>query len=144
MTGTDGGTDVPKDTATDLASDLVSDAPADTTTDTGGANLAVLCPGAPGDAGRSGATTAMSAADFCAVYLQTCTGGINPDGGPTTLSACMTAYNALVYDNTKMCRSYHVCNAAVYFPTAMPLHCGHANGNPPCADINPNPDASGQ
>ena len=135
--GTDAAVDAPRDTAADAP----ADAPSDATTDSG-VNLAALCPGVPGDAGRLTGSPQMTAADFCATYLQTCTGAANPDGGgPTTMQACVSMYNALNSDVTRECRSYHVCNAAVYFVNSVPLHCGHAIGIGLCQDTTP--DASG-
>lgn len=104
----------------------------------GGLNLAELCPASPM---RTMTSPAMTAATFCELYFQTCTGANNPaDGGYTSQSECMVAYTALLSESTRECRSDHVCNAAVYFTGAVPLHCGHAAGNPPCADVVP--DAS--
>jgi hypothetical protein len=124
--GTDAAADAPRDTASD------SPAPTDASL-----NLAELCPRQPdgGPAIRMMYSPAMTPTEFCTLYLQTCGGTNNPDGGPTTLSACMATYTGLTYETTRECRSDHVCNAAVYFPGAVALHCGHANGNPPCADV---------
>ena len=129
--------------------DAAADAPHDTVvvTDTGtdtNLNVGALCPGAPGDGGRTMTSPAMTAMQFCQLYLQTCTGASNPDGGPTMLSTCMATYSGLNSEASRECRSDHVCNAAVYFnttPALILLHCGHANGNPPCADTAP--DAGG-
>jgi hypothetical protein len=132
-----------------MTTDAAADAPHDTivVTDTGtdtAINVAALCPGVPGDAGRTMTSPAMTAMQFCQLYLQTCTGASNPDGGPTMLSTCMATYSGLNSEASRECRSDHVCNAAVYFnttPASILLHCGHANGNPPCADTAP--DAGG-
>jgi hypothetical protein len=105
-----------------------TDAPADS-----GVSLSALCPAAPNM--RNAMTTAMSAADFCAIYLATCEGANMPDGGYTALAACMTAYNGLQFDTTRECRSYHVCNAAVYGVAIAATHCGHSIGIGLCADV---------
>ncbi len=144
---TDAAADAPHDTAADAPHDTV--VVTDSGTDSG-INVAALCPGAPGDGGRTMTSAAMTALEFCTLYLQTCTGANNPDGGPTMLSTCMATYTGLNSEAARECRSDHVCNAAVYFTTAVMLHCGHANGNPPCADTVPDAatdvatDASGQ
>lgn len=70
----------------------------------------------------------FSAADFCKLYLATCQGLANslPD-----MSSCLANYNAaanLMSGNMQHCRSNHICNAAVFFPAAYVVHCGHAIG----------------
>jgi hypothetical protein len=134
--GTDAAADAPRDTA-----------PTDATTDSG-VNIAALCPKVDGGAVRGSTSPAMTAAEYCSLYLQTCMGAANPaDGGYTMMAQCMTAYNALNADLTRECRSYHVCNAAAYADITMPpvvaLHCGHAVGIGLCADTAPADAASG-
>jgi hypothetical protein len=112
----------------------------DASSDTGGVNLAVLCPTNPM---RNAATAAMTATDFCHVYLQGCTGANNPsDGGFTSQASCEAAYTALNFDSTRMCRSYHVCNAVSYVTNGQAVHCPHAVGIGLCADTAPAGDAS--
>ncbi len=42
-----------------------------------------------------------------------------------------------MFDSTRECRSYHVCNSASYDPSQGLLHCGHAIGVAMCADTGP-------
>jgi hypothetical protein len=121
-TGNDGSTDAPADTST-----------TDTSTSDGGLNLATLCPAAPNM--RTATSPSMTAAQYCAIYLATCTGANMPDGGLTTEQSCETAFNNLMAEATRECRSDHVCNAAVYFTAAVALHCGHSVGVGLCQDV---------
>jgi hypothetical protein len=69
---------------------------------------------------------AMTAANFCAILLGTCTGA-NLDAAYNTPEKCATAYMA----STKMmCQSYHVCNAVRTMD--LGTHCPHAQGASPC------------
>ena len=81
----------------------------------------------------------MTEAEFCQLYFQTCIGANAPAGGYTALADCKTAYANLTFDNTRDCRSYHVCNAVSYDTLNAQAHCGHAIGIGLCAD-----DGSGQ
>jgi hypothetical protein len=105
-----------------------------------GVNIAELCPTAPGP--RLTNSPAMTATDFCTLFLQVCSGADSPaDGGFTSETDCEAAYTDLLYQTTRECRSYHVCNAAAYVPSSAALHCGHAVGILLCEDT---PPASGQ
>jgi hypothetical protein len=131
---TDAGADVPRDTAADMSV-------ADTATD--GGPFAALCPGTPAAPGRNVNTPSMTPAEFCSIYLATCVGGtVMPDGGYTTQTDCVNGYTALFTEATKACRSYHVCNAAVYGTAIVATHCGHAVGIGLCP--NTPADAGGQ
>jgi hypothetical protein len=74
---------------------------------------------------------AMAAADFCAIFLDTCSGvaDFTIPAGFTTTQMCTSSYAALS-DSLRMCRSYHLCNA---ISTGDPMpHCQHAVGIGAC------------
>ena len=122
--------------ATDAGHDTVADTSGgDTSIDATGdaAVLAALCPAAP--TARNALSPSMTAAQYCMLYLQTCGGANMPDGGYTSEATCETAFAALAYETTRECRSYHVCNAAVYNPASVALHCGHSIGIGLCGDV---------
>lgn len=140
----DSGTDVPgTDAGTDTPADMAAnDAPADmSNADTGPAD-------APTDASFTAITcamtrfqgngdgTALSAADFCTIYLGVCATGAR-DAASATRTACEAAYTATsasdggLYGNNGACKSVHVCNA--YTTGNITLHCPHAEGMTPCA-----------
>jgi hypothetical protein len=73
----------------------------------------------------------MAAADFCAIFLDTCSGvaDFTIPAGFTTTQMCTSSYAALS-DSLRMCRSYHLCNA---ISTGDPMpHCQHAVGIGAC------------
>jgi hypothetical protein len=75
---------------------------------------------------KAAGTPTFSAADFCALFEATCSAYIIPTATLTNSQAtCETAYAALGA-MPRMCRSQHVCNAAVAGPLAT--HCPHAQG----------------
>jgi len=99
---------------------------------TGGASGA----GGAGGAGGSGvpactSTTstspAMSAADFCAIFIDACSGvtGFTVPPEYSTPAMCVTSYSDLT-DSQRTCRSYHVCNAVT--TGLKTTHCPHAVG----------------
>jgi hypothetical protein len=94
-------------------------------------NVAALCPTTPK---RLDTTRSMTAAEFCPLYLQSCKGADNPSGGYTSESQCEAGYNGLMFENTRECRSYHLCNSAAYDPKNALLHCLHTMGVMLCAD----------
>ena len=96
-----------------------------------GANVGALCPQAPQ---RTTDSPAMTAAQFCQLYLQTCDGTKNPPGGYTAEVDCERAYGRLTFETTRECRSYHICNSASYDTTNVVIHCRHALGLDMCAD----------
>jgi hypothetical protein len=70
----------------------------------------------------------FSASDFCTLYLATCQG---VKDALTDMTSCLASYNAaasLPSGDMQHCRSNHVCNAAVFYPEAFVMHCGHAIG----------------
>jgi hypothetical protein len=96
-----------------------------------GSDLGRLCPSAPM---RVTTSPALTAAEFCQLYLETCTGVSNPAGGYTTLTDCETAYARFSFESTRECRSYHLCNSASYDTPNVVVHCMHAVGIGMCAD----------
>ena len=96
-----------------------------------GSDVATLCPSTPM---RSATSTALTAAEFCQLYLETCSGVSNPPGGYTTLTDCETAWARFTFETTRECRSYHLCNSASYDKTNVVVHCMHAMGISMCAD----------
>jgi hypothetical protein len=94
-------------------------------------NLEALC---PTTSRRVAATPAMTAVQFCQLYLQTCVDANNPPGGYTTMADCQAAYPSLMFETARECRSYHLCNAASYDATAVLLHCRHTMGLGICVD----------
>ena len=93
-----------------------------------------VCPANPQRVMTSPAMTAM---EFCQVYMETCTGAKMPQGGYITEAECEAAYTGLMFDSTRECRSYHLCNAASYDMSNALLHCGHTVGIAMCADTAP-------
>jgi hypothetical protein len=84
----------------------------------------------------TGESAAMSAENFCKIFLATCGTATT---GYTTTAECMTAYTASVAKpNLHMCVSYHLCNAVANTGTMRTTHCGHASspGTAPCAQTN--------
>jgi hypothetical protein len=96
-----------------------------------GADIEAFCPSI---AKRVATTPALTAAQFCQLYLQTCVDASNPPGGYTTLADCEAAYPALMFETTRECRSYHLCNAASYDTAEEVLHCLHTMGLGLCLD----------
>ena len=66
--------------------------------------------------------------DFCTLYLATCTGTNNGYGSTTDCLNGYMASSALSDGDQQHCRSYHVCNASIFDPSRVSLHCGHAAG----------------
>ena len=93
-----------------------------------------LCPSSPQ---RVTTSSAMTAGEFCQLYMQTCTGSKNPPTGYITEAECEMAYTGLQFESTRECRSYHICNSASYDTQNGLLHCGHAVGAGMCADTGP-------
>jgi hypothetical protein len=93
-----------------------------------------VCPTSPQ---RMASSSAMTAAEFCEVYMQTCTGSKAPPGSYITQAECEAAFTGLSFDSTRECRSYHLCNSAAYDSGNGLLHCGHAVGINGCADTGP-------
>jgi hypothetical protein len=102
-----------------------------------GPDVAALCPGSATNPGRTLATAAMAPSEYCALFLQTCSGANSPRGGYTTEASCEAGYNSLMFDSTRECRSYHLCNSAAYDNGNQLLHCGHAVGIDLCGDTGP-------
>jgi hypothetical protein len=94
-------------------------------------NLGALCPTDPLRAQNSPAMTAM---EFCQLYVQTCTGANSPPNNYATEAECERAYDAFMFETTRECRSYHLCNSAAYDPKNVALHCRHSIGLDMCAD----------
>lgn len=93
-----------------------------------------VCPTNPQ---RMATSSQMTPAEFCQVYMQTCSGANAPPNSPITEPECESEYMGLMFDSTRECRSYHVCNAASY-DSGMPLlHCRHAFGLDLCGDTGP-------
>lgn len=93
-----------------------------------------VCPTSPQ---RTANSSAMTAAEFCEVYMQTCSGSKAPPGSYITQAECEEAYSGLMFDSTRECRSYHLCNSASYDTSNGLLHCGHAFGSTLCLDTAP-------
>ncbi|HEX3697156.1 MAG TPA: hypothetical protein VH374_17405 [Polyangia bacterium] len=128
-TGTGGeATDAPVDmstteTGTDTGADTMTEAGGDTAPKT----AAQLCTTNPM---LTAATPAFSAADFCNIYWATCN---HTTTGYTTEAECVTSYTTAMANATNgSCRSYHLCNAAVYDSGNAVTHCGHARGESIC------------
>ena len=96
-----------------------------------GSNAGALCPTNPLRAQES---PAMTAAEFCQLYLQTCTGAASPPNSYATEAECERAYDNFAFETTRECRSYHLCNSAVYDTKNVALHCRHSIGLDMCAD----------
>jgi len=90
------------------------------TTDGGGTDAPL-----PQCTSTTATSTAMSASDFCKIYIATC--GTSRTGY-TSEAECETSYGAVT--TQKMCRSYHLCNAVSTHDTAT--HCPHAVGIGQC------------
>ena len=72
---------------------------------------------------------AMSADNFCALFLATCGTAYQ---GYTTSAECLATYAALAATpQRRVCQSYHLCNAVTTHATAV--HCPHAAGLSVCA-----------
>ena len=91
----------------------------------------------PSDPQRTGDNPAMTPMEFCQVYVQTCMGTNTPPGGYITEAECEAAYTGLMFDSTRECRSYHLCNAAAYDTMNALMHCGHSIGVGLCLDTGP-------
>ena len=102
-----------------------------------GADVGALCPGSTSSPGRTAVSAAMTAKDFCGLFLQTCKGASNPQGVESTEAECEAEYSALRFTSTQECRSFHVCNSAAYDPMDALLHCQHAVGINLCGDTGP-------
>jgi hypothetical protein len=96
-----------------------------------GSDVGALCPTSPG---RVADSPAMTAAEFCQLYLETCTGAASPPNTYATEAECERAYDGLTFETTRQCRSYHLCNSAAYDPKNDVLHCRHTIGLDMCAD----------
>jgi hypothetical protein len=73
---------------------------------------------------------ALPIASYCAILAATC------KGGDLKVAYGSEASCTMVYDvsTKKQCQSYHLCLAArATTPATVTLHCGHAQGNAPCA-----------
>jgi hypothetical protein len=101
---------------------------------TSNALLNQVCPANPQ---RSPVSPAMTPMEFCQIYIQSCSGANTPPGGYITETECEAGYTGLMFDTTRECRSYHLCNAASYDTTNGLMHCGHAVGVGLCADSGP-------
>jgi len=124
-----------------------ADARDDQATGTGGTTGAAGTSGAGGRGGATGGAggslplctsdtltdPAMSAADFCAIFLNGCSGvpGFTIPSGYTTVAMCETSYAALT-EATRMCRSYHLCTAVAPNMNTTMAHCLHATGTGEC------------
>jgi hypothetical protein len=86
--------------------------------------------GVPACTSTSSDSPAMTASNFCTIFLSGCAGvtGFTIPAGYTTMQMCTTSYAGLTVAQ-QMCRSYHVCNAISI--SAM-THCPHAGGAAPC------------
>ena len=102
-----------------------------------GSDVGALCPGTANNPGRTATSAAMTAKEFCQLFLETCNGVNSPRDGYTTEAECETAYSGLTFTSTQECRSYHVCNSAAYDKKDTLLHCQHAVGINLCADTAP-------
>ena len=91
----------------------------------------------PSNPQRMASSSAMTATEFCRIFMQTCTGTKSPPGGYITEAECETAYSGLMFESTRECRSYHICNSASYDTSNGLLHCRHAVGLDLCADTGP-------
>lgn len=76
---------------------------------------------------------AMSAADFCAIFLNGCSdvSGFTIPAGYTTIAMCEASYGALT-EALRMCRSYHLCTAVSPNMGTTMAHCLHATGTGEC------------
>jgi hypothetical protein len=101
----------------------------------GGTNLVdQVC---PTTTQRMMTSPAMTPTEFCQVYMQTCMGAASPPGGYITEAECEAAYTGLMFESTRECRSYHLCNAASYDMRNVGLHCQHTVGVGLCPDSGP-------
>lgn len=100
----------------------------------GGASLAAsLCPGTGGMYTDS-SQTAMTASDFCTLFLQNCG---TTTAGHATMAECMTTYTSTLTMAVRngsnngtigACESYHMCNVI----NVGAGHCQHAAGAAIC------------
>jgi len=90
-----------------------------------------VCPSSPQ---RVATSVAMTASEFCQIYMVTCSGSKAPTGSYATEAECEQAYTGLMFESTRECRSYHLCNSASYDTTNALLHCRHSFGLDLCAD----------
>jgi hypothetical protein len=93
-----------------------------------------VCPTSPQ---RVATSSAMTAPEFCQIFIQTCSGSNAPPGGYITEAECEMAYTGLMFESTRQCRSYHICNSASYDTSNALLHCRHTVGLDLCADTGP-------
>jgi hypothetical protein len=93
-----------------------------------------VCPTSPQ---RVASSSAMTPAEFCQIYMQTCTGTKAPPNSYITEAECESAYTGLMFESTRECRSYHICNSASYDTSNGLLHCRHSVGLDLCADTGP-------
>jgi hypothetical protein len=93
-----------------------------------------VCPSNPQ---RVATSAAMTPAEFCQIYMKTCTGTKAPPGSYITEAECESAYTGLMFESTRECRSYHVCNSASYDTGQALLHCRHSFGLELCPDTGP-------
>jgi len=93
-----------------------------------------VCPTNPQ---RTATSSAMTPSEFCQIYMQTCSGSKAPPGSYITQAECESAYTALMFESTRECRSYHICNSASYDSSMALLHCRHSFGLDLCADTGP-------
>jgi hypothetical protein len=91
----------------------------------------------PSNPQRMAASPAMTASEFCKIFIQSCTGTKSPPGAYITEAECESAYSGLMFDSTRECRSYHICNSASYDTSNALLHCRHAVGLDLCPDTAP-------
>jgi hypothetical protein len=103
-----------------------------------GVNVGALCPsGASGSPARSETSPAMTTQEFCDLYIQTCSGANAPTDGYITNAECQAGFAALMFESTRECRSYHLCNSADYDTAHAALHCQHTMGIDLCGDTGP-------
>jgi hypothetical protein len=79
----------------------------------------------------SAVAPAMSAPDFCTIFLDDC----QTRPGYTTLDECEKNY-AASGPNRRLCQSYHACLADENPGSARALHCDHAAGIALCTQSN--------
>jgi hypothetical protein len=129
--GNDQARDAGNDQARDAGNDQARDAGNDQAPDAGNDQAPATIPACTS---LGLASPAMSAADFCAIFLNGCSdvSGFTIPTGYTTMAMCETSYAALT-EELRMCRSYHLCTAVSpdNMGTTM-LHCLHATGTGDC------------
>ncbi|HEY7373260.1 MAG TPA: hypothetical protein VIF57_13945 [Polyangia bacterium] len=123
--------DAGNDSALDAANESAADAGNDSAPDAGSDQATTTIPVCTS---QGLASPAMSAADFCAIFLNGCSdvSGFTIPTGYTTMAMCEASYAALTED-LRMCRSYHLCTAVSpdNMGTTM-AHCLHATGTGDC------------